>query len=162
MADAYYRHWRPRGAVRLVILAESHAYTTPQQMAHRFDVRRAAAAAAPACGGGGGGDDGGGAAAVPADSPHGAVEAVPPRSVVKDEELGDEAEVEGADAAVEADGGGGDDVRDGGGGDTYDGPSEYIGVVTCVGYGENELLDDPLPGNTGTVAFWKLLAAVSA
>ena len=36
-------------------------------------------------------------------------------------------------------------------------PTEYVKFVYCLGYGENELLKNPVKGNKGTWQFWKIL-----
>lgn len=41
----------------------------------------------------------------------------------------------------------------------YDGPSNFVALVSCLAYGENEILQEPLDKNKGTPQFWQLLAA---
>jgi hypothetical protein len=35
-------------------------------------------------------------------------------------------------------------------------PKKYVRFVYCLGYGENELLNKPIPKNSGTPQFWKI------
>ena len=35
-------------------------------------------------------------------------------------------------------------------------PKKYVRFVYCLGYGENELLNKPVPKNSGTPEFWKI------
>lgn len=41
----------------------------------------------------------------------------------------------------------------------YDGPSNFVALVSCLAYGENDILQEPLDNNRGTPQFWQLLAA---
>eukprot|EP00804_Cyclotella_cryptica_P026769 CCRYP_007964-RA/>CCRYP_007964-RA protein AED:0.04 eAED:0.04 QI:694/1/1/1/0.6/0.66/6/882/813 len=43
----------------------------------------------------------------------------------------------------------------------YDGPREFLSLVYCLAYGENDALTSTLPNNKGTPQFWSLLAACS-
>lgn len=43
----------------------------------------------------------------------------------------------------------------------YNGPREFLSLVYCLSYGENESLCQPISNNKGTPQFWSLLAACS-
>jgi hypothetical protein len=43
----------------------------------------------------------------------------------------------------------------------YSGPREFLSLVYCLAYGENESLCEPITNNKGTPQFWTLLAACS-
>ena len=46
--------------------------------------------------------------------------------------------------------------------ESYDGPDQYVALVYCLGYGENELLEGSLSNaNKGTPQFWECLAAAA-
>ena len=43
----------------------------------------------------------------------------------------------------------------------YRGPREFLSLVYCLAYGENESMVEPIANNKGTPQFWSLLAACS-